>query len=207
MVGAGFLSSAHYHSPDGLCIERESEGRAALTGSTRTVTRPWGEEWELETPLAGTKWNRFTPNMHHRTCKRVMRQNQQPRQKGCKRGFCLGLDYLQHKQTSTIPLHCGEHDAERCRTQMLPATLRWSRDQTAVCSFMKLIHEAKQERKDWAHKRDADLWKETSQTAQEKLPVCQYESALCIFLDSPYNHNYTLELSTAPRSPSACRLQ
>lgn len=65
---------------------------------------------------------------------------------------------------------------------------------------MKLIHEAKQERKDWAHKRDADLtlWKENSQTAQEKLPVCQYESALCIFLDSPYNHNYTLKLGTAP---------
>lgn len=42
IVGAGFLSSAHHHSPDGLCIERESEGRAALTGWTRTVTRPQG---------------------------------------------------------------------------------------------------------------------------------------------------------------------
>lgn len=147
------------------------------------------------------------------TCKWVVRQNLQPSQEGCKRALCLGLDNLQRKQTPTIPLHCGEHDAEHRRTQMLPATLRWSRDQTAVCSFMKLIHETKLERKDRAHKHDADPtpWKENSHTVQEKLPV--YQSFLCIFLDSPYNrnslllsnnslllsNNYTLKLCTAPR--------
>lgn len=128
----------------------------------------WGE-----TPLTGTISNRFTPNVHLYTCKWVVRQNLQPSQEGYKRALCLGLDNLQRKQTPTIPLHCGEHDAEHRRTQMLPATLRWSRDQTAVCSFMKLIHETKLERKDRVRKHDADptLWKENSAGKTASLSV------------------------------------
>lgn len=49
-MGAGFLSSAHHHSHDGMCIERESEGRAGDFegggGLDPNSERP-GSTWDL----------------------------------------------------------------------------------------------------------------------------------------------------------------